>query len=48
MQQILKDGARTAGAFQIPICGYKEMILQFDQDAAGPDKNPFWPCANVS
>merc|ERR1712093_196929 len=48
MQQILKDGAGTAGAFQVPICGYKEMILQFDQDAPGPDKNPFWPCANVS
>ncbi len=48
MRKILQNGVGTDGAFQIPICGYKEMVEQFREQSDGPDKNPYWPCANVS
>lgn len=46
------NGVGTAGFFNIPICGYKEMFEVFTLDEKGrdnnPGNNPYWPCKNVS
>lgn len=48
MRNIIEYGVGTDGAFKIPVCGWKEMWKSFSEGAPGPDKNPYWPCENVS